>query len=297
MNWQQIEMFNKAAKYLNFTKVAKEFYTTQPTVSRQIRLLEEELGVDLFIRSNKEIRITPQGAIMLKKFTIMMDSFTEGLRECKLLKDGINGRIRIGCLESVELSQYILPITKQFSKEHSNIQICIEKRSFAELREKLQNGQLDIIFTLEFEMVNMNGFFSAIYDKVECGILMSKNHPLAKKEQLELANFQEETFILPEPLDSPGRIEELNRILKPCGIVCKNHIYVPNLSSLILNVGIGNGVAILDSSIEAVQDTNHFYFYKLPKDIAALNLIYAWGKENLNPAVAIFLNTLLLNQR
>ncbi|GAU75593.1 LysR family transcriptional regulator [Fusibacter sp. 3D3] len=60
MNFQQVRIFLKAAKYLNFTKVAKEFYMTQPNVSRQIRLLEEALGLELFIRNNKEIQITPE---------------------------------------------------------------------------------------------------------------------------------------------------------------------------------------------------------------------------------------------
>ena len=63
MTTQQIEMFLSLANHLNFTKTAKEFFTTQPTVSRQISLLEEEMGFPLFVRNRKEVRLTYQAQL------------------------------------------------------------------------------------------------------------------------------------------------------------------------------------------------------------------------------------------
>lgn len=81
MTIQQIEMFLSLAEHLNFTKTAKEYFTTQPTVSRQIGLLEEEFGFPLFVRSKKEVRLTYQGAIMVKKCREALETIQSGVRE------------------------------------------------------------------------------------------------------------------------------------------------------------------------------------------------------------------------
>ena len=81
MTTQQIELFLSLANHLNFTKTAKEFFTTQPTVSRQISLLEEEMGFPLFVRSKKEVRLTYQGAIMVQKCREALEAIQSGIRE------------------------------------------------------------------------------------------------------------------------------------------------------------------------------------------------------------------------
>ena len=62
---EKIDLFLDAGQELNFSAVAKKNYTTQPTVSRQISDLEAEWGMQLFVRSNKGLRLTPEGAVML----------------------------------------------------------------------------------------------------------------------------------------------------------------------------------------------------------------------------------------
>ena len=60
-----MDTFLTVARYLSFTRAAQELYTTQPTISRQIAALEEEWGCPLFVRSNKEVALTEEGALML----------------------------------------------------------------------------------------------------------------------------------------------------------------------------------------------------------------------------------------
>ena len=64
MTTQQMDIFLRLSESLNFRKVAEELYTTQPTISRQLRLMEEEWGFPLFVRNNREVRLTPEGVIM-----------------------------------------------------------------------------------------------------------------------------------------------------------------------------------------------------------------------------------------
>ncbi|SHJ68542.1 LysR family transcriptional regulator [Parasporobacterium paucivorans] len=293
MNRQQLEMFMSVARHLNFTKAAAEFYTSQPTISRQISLLEEEWGFPLFLRNRKEVRLTPGGVIMLNRAKESLAAIDAGIRENQELEQGKSGELLIGCLETMDTSTFVVPTAAYFNKMNPNIKVGIERRSFSELRDKLDAGTLDIIFTFDFEIQNMN---NVLYDKfcsIGAGILYSKNHPVAEKENVHWTDFRDETFILPYPSDSPGRKEDLERIL---GYACADIMYVPNLESQVLNVRAGNGVALMDTSITQTRDEEHYCFYPFPDKMAPLSIMYAWKQDNLSPALALYIGILFLKE-
>lgn len=290
MNSQQLEMFISVAKHLNFTKAATEFFTSQPTISRQISLLEEEWDFPLFVRNKKEVRLTPGGSIMLSKAKEILALIDSGIQESKKLEQGINGTLRIGCLETMNLSTFVLPTATYYNRQNPGINVEVERRSFAELRQKLESDMLDIIFTFHFEIKNMTNILYDKFCSVPVGILYSKNHALSGKKDLQLSDFKNETFILPS--DSPGRKEELFDLLGfPCNIN-----YVPNLESQILNVRSGKGVALIDTSTDAAFDEKHYGFYYLPKGATDVTIYYVWKRGNLNPALIHYINTLFLKE-
>ncbi len=293
---QQIELFLSLAKHLNFTKTAKEYYTTQPTVSRQISLLEEAWGFPLFVRSKKEVRLTPEGAVMLTKCRAAMDAVSEGLQEVLSIRQDADLSIRIGCLEGMDLDVFVAPTAAYFSRRYPNVNIAIERRSFGELREKLEHEKLDLIFTLDFELKYMKHILYDRYYPVQAGFLLPGHHRLAAREQLRPEDLSGENFILPDGAESPGRTDELLTILKKMGIRCGKILYVPNQESMLLNVRTGKGIALLDNSLREVYDGDRYRFLEIPRELAPLYVVCVWKKENLNPAVALYTNTLSKNE-
>ena len=94
---------------------------------------------------------------------------------------------------------------------------------------------------------------NVVYDEyypVQPGILMPGDHPLAGKADLQPGDFSGETFILPEASDSPGRTEELQKILEKLGICWGRILYVPNQESILLNIRSGKGMALLGQQLE-----------------------------------------------
>lgn len=291
MTTQQIEMFLSLAEHLNFTKTAKEFFTTQPTVSRQISLLEEEFGFPLFMRSKKEVRLTYQGTIMVKKCREALEIIQKGIREVSDIAGNMDMELKMGSLEGMDLDMFVSPTASYFNKQYPNVKISIERRSFGELRDKLNQGSLDLIFTLSFELRYLKNIVYDEYYPVQTGILMSKDHPLAGKSHICPEDFCNETFILPEAMDSPGRTEELQKILEKVGIQWGQIIYVPNQESILLNIRSGKGMALLDNSWREVYD-ERYYFFPLSQKVAPLSVVCAWKRDNLNPAVALYTNML-----
>lgn len=104
MNRNQLEIFFSLSKTLNFTKTAKEFYTSQPTISRQISLLEEEWGLSLFVRNKREVSLTLSGEIMYEKCMEALKLIDDGIAKSKEAINGTTGEIRIGILETMNSS-------------------------------------------------------------------------------------------------------------------------------------------------------------------------------------------------
>lgn len=291
MTSQQLKIFCTVAKYLNFTKASEKLYMTQPTLSRQLRLLEEEWGFPLFIRDKKEVRLTPSGAVMLSKTREALELLEQGIEEQRNLLDGMTGILRIGVLESMDIN--ILSEISIFAHRFPGIALSSKYRSFGELRRELENGELDVIFTLDFEIKNLS---FAVYNKirpVQSGLIISQHHPLAGKKDLQISDLKDETFILPDAKDSPGRGEDMKNLLKPYGIECEKVLYVPNRDSMHLNVCAGNGVGIVSTDIHSVLDGRLFRFLPLEGEGSGTSVICAWRKENFNPAVALFTNEMM----
>lgn len=291
MTLQQLQAFCAVAKHLNFTKAASELHMAQPTLSRQLRMLEEEWGFFLFVRDHKEVRLTPSGAIMLTRTKEMLALLEDGIEEQRRLKDGVTGILRIGVLEAMEID--IPAKISKFAHQYPGVALQMKYRSFGELRRELEEGSLDVIFTLDFEIQNLS--FS-IYNRirtVKCGLILSREHPLAAKQDLKIEELRDETFILPDAKDSPGRIADMKSLLLPYGIDCARVLFVPNRESIHLNVCAGNGVGIVSTDIRDVQDSRLFRFLPLEGAHADVHVLCVWKRENFNPAVALFTNAMI----
>ncbi len=290
MTLQQIRYFLKLTETLNYRKTAAELFITQPTLSRQIHLLEDELGFALLTRNNKSVAPTPAGQIMYEEFQRALEIIENGVEKSRSILLGTTGTLSIGCLEGLDTSHYVLPPTIHFTKQYPNIDIRMEMRTFSELRQKLDCGALDIVFTLDFELPEYKDVITQPCYPATAVILMSKNHPLADKN-CSLEDFSGETFILPSPLDSPGRGEELKNIFSRLGVMIQNIKFVPNLDSVFIDVRAGKGVTIHDSTMAKIYE-DHYRYVELPRDKAPLSLTAVYKKSNDNPVIPLYLNAL-----
>ena len=95
MTMEQMRTFLAVADCLNFTKAAERLYLSQPTVSRQIQSLEEECKTPLLVRTRKEVRLTPAGAIMVSHLKKSLEEIEAGLEEIQASSNGITGKLNM----------------------------------------------------------------------------------------------------------------------------------------------------------------------------------------------------------
>lgn len=286
----QIEYFLAVARHLNFTEAAKSLYVSQPSLSKQIAILENEIGIQLFFRTKRDVRLTAAGMVLFNETRGVIELIENSIEKCRKADLCENSTITIGCLDAMDTSAFLSSIIKKFREKYHSINIVLERHSFKVLREKFINGTLDVIFTLSFEIDDSLGIFSDVVYKGNGYIVMEASHPLVNKNNLTLEDFKDENFIMIKRDESPKGFDGIISLCKAHGFTPKIVKQLPNVESLILCVESGLGVALLDSNIR-LYDNPNIKGVKIGEDF--ISYIMVWKKENMNTAVSLFTNSVL----
>lgn len=144
INYESYKIFYYTAINKSVSKAAEILLISQPAVSYQIKTLEEELGITLFVRTKKGVTLTEEGEILFSYVKKGIEAFTNGENALTNLKNLDYGNIRIG--SSATVSKHVLmPYLEKFHKTYPNIEINITNNLTEELLKDLRNGNLDIL--------------------------------------------------------------------------------------------------------------------------------------------------------
>lgn len=146
MDPEQLEAFVAVTREGSFSRAARKIYRGQPAVTARIKALETELGVRLFDRLGRQVRLTPAGQALLERAGPLMEEW-RGLASVvrEAITGTLQGPVRIGSGEAALL--YLLPEPlRAFRKRHSEVQVIVRNQSKGETLEMLRSGELDFGF-------------------------------------------------------------------------------------------------------------------------------------------------------
>ena len=152
MYFSQIKCFLAAADCLSFTKAAERLYLSQPVLSRQIAGMEEELGIDLFVREKKSVHLTPAGEAMREGLSQLADDYSLLVERAMAIHKGFEGRLNIGMIEGQLICPPYSIALNRFRDKFPNVQVNLSKHTLSGLRRSLDRGDVDIAFTASFEI-------------------------------------------------------------------------------------------------------------------------------------------------
>lgn len=182
MELRVLRYFLMAAREENMTKAAELLHVTQPTLSRQIMQLEEELGCKLFRRSNHSIYLTEEGMLLRKRAQDMIALEERTAREFRNLQEEIAGEITIGSGETRGVSE-ITDVMAKFQKEYPLVRYEIYTANADDIKERLDRGLVD--FGLLMEPVDISRYnFLRLKQKERWGIVVRDDSPLAGRERV-----------------------------------------------------------------------------------------------------------------
>lgn len=256
MTIKQIEFFLRLSNNLNFAKTAKEMYTTQPTVTREIQALEHDLGVRLFVRSNRSVELTREGEILKKELQPVYMNLTNAIEKIKNQRARFQEQLRVGfCnIASVQLLPEAIRI---FHKRYPEVQIKIVSKDLGSLCSMYEAGELDVFLGMRSSMKKGPGdFCEKLYDG-RMVLVVSKEHPLFERQKVHFAEINGQTVFVQEHSQIPLsmiKTEEQLRKACPDSMV----MYCRDINEMHILILAGVGIAVLPQySIQPSETCRH----------------------------------------
>ncbi len=202
MEFRVLRYFLTVAREGSITGAANFLHVTQPTLSRQLKELEEELGKKLFIRKSHHIVLTEEGMILRKRAEEIMDMVVKVEEEFNSMEETISGDIYIGGGETRAM-KLIAEIVKDLQSKYPTIKYHFYSGNSDEVTEQLDKGLLDFGILIEPADLSKYNFIN-IPAKDVWGVVMRKDSPLAVKESIEKTDLVDVPLLLSRQAIKPG---------------------------------------------------------------------------------------------
>lgn len=196
MELRVLRYFLTVAREQSFTKAAEQLHLTQPTLSRQLAALEEEVGTKLFLRKGKSLSLTEEGLLLKRRALEILDLEERVLDELKGEEEHIEGKVTIGCGEFTAVEQLAV-ICRRYQEKYPRVQIVIHTSTADDIYEMMNKGLVDI--ALFMEPVDTEGLdYIRIKESDRWAVTMRPDDPLAAKDVITKEDLLDKPLILPE---------------------------------------------------------------------------------------------------
>lgn len=278
------QYFLAVAETGSFTKASELLFVSQPAVSRQIHLLEAELGFPLFTRTTRSVKLTPQGRILYEVLVESSNAWTRAVENAKQSHISDNNKLLLGLLNGWGIHRPPVSSIGMVQKLHPEIDVTIQQYNYREMTKRLLSGHLDLILTVESEVAPFKadiGWRSTL--KSELILYMSNSNPAAQLED-PFPVLTEPVYVMGHEASSTS-YDYMKDFVESRGW----HMPVktlPNIDSIYAAVdsGVGYAFTCLNSRI---CDSPDYKYYRLN---APMDLVFAWRLDRYNKNMNIFLN-------
>lgn len=192
MELNQLSCFLQAAKIEHITQAAEQLHMTQPALSKVIARLEDDLGVRLFDREGKHIRLNEYGQVALRYTEQILYTIGDMQAELEEMADGRAGSVRVGSAFPAGEPNWMLNCTRGFALERPDVSFRLRQYDSRKLRAALENREIDLAIStipLQGERICWQELFVE-----RMGIILSRYHPLADRPTLSLSDLRKERF-------------------------------------------------------------------------------------------------------
>jgi len=244
---RHLRYFLAVAEDLHFRKAAERLYISQPGLSRQIKQMEDDLGMVLFERHNRKVELTKSGKYLQEELAKNLKNLEQIFSHAKLLNDGIGGDLKFGYVGSA-MQEIIPDLLLKFRKEHPNVMFSLQEMDNQKQIEGLLGHDIDMGF-VRLERVPRGLEILPISIETFC-LVLPKDHAINASNFKNLSQLKDESFILFDPTYSASYYEKVMQIFDESGfapIVSHNTIHASSIYKLVEN---NFGISIVPKSLQ-----------------------------------------------
>lgn len=244
MEFHQLRYFIAAAEDLNISAAAKRLHVTQPALSRQIAVLEAELGVALFDRIRKRIHLTDAGRFFLPKARQIVCDAETGAQQLREQFGNARRTLRLGFLTPF-LDDLVAPAVREFRQRHPKAQVSLFELPPRAQLDRLRNHELDAAILGNISDAERAFFSIRTLSRHKMAAVLPEDHVLAGRKSIKLSALKTEPWVSLSDAFFPGRREFLRSICQEAGFEPQIVNEVDSLSMMLGAVTAGEGVAVM----------------------------------------------------
>ncbi|HKK87012.1 MAG TPA: LysR family transcriptional regulator [Roseovarius sp.] len=256
-------------------RAAELLHITQSALSHQIKGLEDQAGVELFVRRSKPLRLSAAGQRLLRVAEKVLPEIEALEAEFGGLREGSAGRMHIA-IECHACFEWLFPVLEQFRKSWGEVDVDIRPGLAFDALPALQKEEVDLVVSSDPE--ELPGItFKPLFD-YEPVFVASSQHPLAQKPYVEAADFRGETLIT-YPVDR-SRLDVFTELLTPAKVEPRAIRQVELTAVILLLVASNRGVAVLPDWVVREARTSRDYVTRPITESGLTKRLYAAIRED-----------------
>jgi DNA-binding transcriptional LysR family regulator len=290
MELRHLRYFCAVADKLSFTVAARQLNVSQSGVSGQVRELERELGVSLLRRNQREVRLTPEGAVFWEHAKEILSRAEQAMQLARRTSQGDAGQLTIGLCGPVT-AVFLPKLVRRFRRRFPGVSLALRERPPAEQIGALLDGSIDIGFTRGVPVESRHLVDQVRLFREPLVAALPKGHPLCAQEAVPIPALAKSRLVLYYREGAP-------EIFDGVVALCQRAKFSPKLSdspeswqAVLTMVEAGEGVALVPCCVQQLR-ANDVIFRPLQGKALQLDVIVIWRRREPNAAVDRFLNLL-----
>jgi DNA-binding transcriptional LysR family regulator len=248
MDIRQLRAFTAIAETGTFTAAAERVHVTQAAISMQIRQLERETGVRLFVRAPRRVLLTEAGEKLLERARVILREHDAALNELAALTGADKGRLRIGSASAKVSGDPLPQILKKLKAAHAAVETSVFSGTSEELVHRLMNGEIDAAFVSL--PVEARGVQTELLNEDYLVAIASPRHKLAKQKVVSAYSLSSEKLILGERGGNTRRL--IDQFFAQAGVTPNVAMELSRLAAIKRMVEEDMGVGIVP--LQSVQE-------------------------------------------
>ena len=285
MKIQQISYFVTLARTLSFTKTAEVHFISQTAVSQQIRLLEEDLGAQLFARSNRRVALTPAGRRFYEQAVKILDLIEIARQQVREAPQH-QKELVIG-LAGVD-NGYVVQLMKGMTDRYSDVGLAFQKCTYDQILQGVLNRQMDLGITLEMYPSDVPEIEKRTVAHLPQYAVVSNKSRFAQYNSLTRKQMDGEDYYMPKTSrHTAGRMQD---VFREAGCSHIRVIQEDSMDSVLLKISFGQGFTIMaESALHWISPELNLAV--IPLENETVPLCFMRNRENEHPALDFVFNS------
>lgn len=288
MELRQIRYFVAVAEELHFRNAGKKLRIAQPSISLQVRLLEEELRVTLFERTNRKVTLTPAGTLFLGRCHAILEALDSASLDAQKTVLGETGKLNVGFSSTASFA--VLPrFIKSLAVALPKVECRLNEQPTMKLFQFLEERAIDLAFLHSAFVPSI--FLSQQVEREQLQAVLPRTHKLARRESVRASELRADLNFLPEPQASQALHEAISNVFSKNGGMPDRTQTVEQVQTAIALVANGLGVVLAPESA-ARYLPREAVIVPLEPRVTSIVTLAVWRRDNNTPLIARVLKLL-----